>query len=169
MSWEIKTVSEIASPKKHSMSTGPFGSAISSKYFLDSGIPIIRGKNLSEDVGVRLSDKNLVFLSSVKAEKFKRSIARQGDIIFTCWGTINQIGLIDKRASYEEYVVSNKQMKLTIDSSKADYLFLYYQFSSPMVQQEILNNNLGGAIPGFNLGQLKKFKVQIPPLQTQNA
>lgn len=43
-------------------------------------------------------------------------MARRGDLGFTCWGTVGQIGYIDDRARYDCYVVPNKQMKLTPDS-----------------------------------------------------
>ena len=112
-------------------------------------------------------DTGLVYLSSDKAAEFKRSIVRRGDLVFTCWGTINQVGLIDERSRYEFYVISNKQMKLTIDPAKADVRFVYYVFSSPEKQSEIIENGIGSSVPGFNLGQLKKHKIRLPPLEEQ--
>ena len=94
-------------------------------------MPVIRGSNLSQDVGIRLLDDGLVFLTEEKAKEFKRSMAQRGDLVFTCWGTIDQVGLIDDRARFREYVISNKQMKLTPDPRKADTLFLYS--SQPLV------------------------------------
>jgi type I restriction enzyme S subunit len=167
--WKECTIKDIASDDKYALSTGPFGSAISSQYFKIEGVPVIRGGNLSPDVGKRLNDDGLVFIDQEKAKEFKRSVARRGDLIFTCWGTINQIGLIDKSSKYSEYIVSNKQMKLTPDLEKADSEFLYYLFSGPDKQSEILNNGIGAAVPGFNLGQLKSHVVQLPPLPEQKA
>jgi hypothetical protein len=120
--WKRVRVSEIAKRT----ATGPFGSAISSKHFLDAGVPVIRGSNLSQDISARLDENGLVFVSQEKAAEFARSAVRRGDLVFTCWGTIDQVGLIDDRAKYGCYIVSNKQMLLTPDSTKADSLFLYY-------------------------------------------
>jgi type I restriction enzyme, S subunit len=61
--WSEWTVENIKSSAPNALATGPFGSAISSKYFVDSGVPVLRGGNLSQDVGVRLNDEDLVFLS----------------------------------------------------------------------------------------------------------
>ena len=163
--WNIVEVAKLAKRT----ATGPFGSAIGSRYFLDAGVPVIRGSNLSQDVSSRLVDENLVFVSNEKASEFSRSEARRGDLVFTCWGTIDQVGLIDSRARYDRYIVSNKQMLLTPDPSKADSLFLYYYFSSPKVRTEILNQGIGSSVPGFNLGQLRAFKVLLPPLVKQKA
>ena len=123
--WQHVTVEELAAAEPNAMATGPFGSSISSKFFVDEGVPVIRGSNLSEKVGTRLDESKLAFVTEEKAQELARSIARRGDLIFTCWGTIGQVGLIDERSQYEEYIVSNKQMKLTPDPDKADSLFLY--------------------------------------------
>jgi len=108
--WLETTVEGLAGETPNALATGPFGSAISSKHFQDHGVPVIRGSNLSERVGVRLNERKLAFLSEEKAQKFTRSIARRGDLVFTCWGTIGQVGLIDERATYGAYVVSNEQV-----------------------------------------------------------
>ncbi|YAF57588.1 restriction endonuclease subunit S [Pseudomonas sp. E141] len=120
-------------------------------------------------MGIKLNDENFVFISLGKAKEFSRSIARRGDLVFTCWGSINQIGLIHEKSKYSEYVVSNKQMKLTVDPKRVDPKYLYYVFSSPEKQQEILANGIGAAVPGFNLGQLKRHVFRLPPLDVQQG
>ncbi|MGV5526039.1 restriction endonuclease subunit S [Pseudomonas sp. XP1] len=165
--WRAAKIEEIAAPYSTALATGPFGSAISSKYFVDSGVPVIRGSNLSADTSTRLIDADLVFVSHEKANEFQRSVAKRGDLVFTCWGTINQVGLIDSRSKFDSYIVSNKQMKLTIDPAKADHRFIYYVFSGPAKQNEILENGIGSSVPGFNLGQLKRHEILLPPVQEQ--
>jgi len=165
--WHLTTVENIAAPYPTALATGPFGSAISSKYFVDSGVPVIRGSNLSADVSPRLIDAGLVFVSSEKADEFQRSVAKRGDLVFTCWGTINQVGLIDASSKFDRYIVSNKQMKLTVDPTRVDQRFVYYVFSGPDKQAEILDNGIGSSVPGFNLGQLKRHEILLPPLDEQ--
>ncbi len=167
--WTRYTVDELKSSAPNALATGPFGSAISSRHFTEHGIPVIRGSNLSQDVGTRLNDDGLVFVSEGKAKEFSRSLAKPGDLVFTCWGTIDQVGLIDDRSLFQEYVISNKQMKLTPDTRKTDALFLYYLFSSPSVRNEILNQGIGSSVPGFNLGQLRSMTLTLPPLPEQRA
>jgi len=165
--WRDVAVEELAADEPNAIATGPFGSNISSKFFVDEGVPVIRGGNLSEKVGTRLDESKLAFVTEEKAQALARSIARRGDLIFTCWGTIGQVGLIDERSEYEEYIVSNKQMKLTPDPEKADSLFLYYLFSGPAVSGSIRSQAIGSSVPGFNLGQLKGIPLSIPSLGEQ--
>jgi len=118
---------------------------------------------------VRLNEDNLAFLAPDKAGEFSRSLARVGDLIFTCWGTVGQVGLIDSRATFPEYIVSNKQMKLTPDLERADPLFLYYLLSSPAMVEQVQQRAIGAAVPGFNLGQLRELPVCLPPVAEQHA
>ncbi len=108
-----------------------------------------------------------MFVSPEKANEFQRSVAKRRDLVFTCWGTINQVGLIDDNSKFEHYIVSNKQMKLSVDPAKADHRFIYYVFSGPDKQSEILDNGIGSSVPGFNLGQLKRHELLLPPLEEQ--
>ena len=167
--WIEVPVSYLAAESQNALATGPFGSAISSKYFQAHGVPVIRGGNLTTTIDQRLVEEGLAFLSPEKALEFSRSVVRCGDLVFTCWGTIGQVGLIDNRGQYDEYVISNKQMKLTPDARKADSLFLYYVFSSPPVSDDIKSQSIGSSVPGFNLGQLKSIRLRLPPLGTQRA
>lgn len=167
--WEYLYVDELKNSSENALSTGPFGSSISSKFFQKTGIPVIRGSNLSTDGATRLKEDDFVFVSEEKAFEFRRSCVFPGDLIFTCWGTINQVGLIEVNSSYSQYVISNKQMKLTPLSRIADSVFLFYLFSSSEIQQIIVNQSIGSSIPGFNLGQLRSMRLRIPPLPEQEA
>jgi type I restriction enzyme S subunit len=167
--WREITVEDIAAPGRHSLATGPFGSAISARFFTESGVPVIRGSNLSLDVGRRLIDEDLVFIPEELAERFDRSSARVGDLVFTCWGTIGQVGLIDDQSFYDRYIVSNKQMKLTPNRGVADPLFLYYAFSEASFVEHLQGISIGSSVPGFNLGQLRKLILRIPSLADQQS
>lgn len=169
MTFQFSSIQDLAADRKSALATGPFGSSIGSKTFQNDGLPVIRGSNLSEAVGIRLKDDGLVFIDPELAEKFTRSKAVRGDLVFTCWGTVNQVGLIDERSKHEEYIVSNKQMKFSPDPEKASALFLYYYFSSPLGQRAIADNTIGSSVPGFNLTALKGIQVPAPSLSIQNS
>ena len=169
MHWPTKSIEEIASPKKSALATGPFGSSIGSKTFREKGVPVIRGGNLSADIDQRLCDDDLVFIDDDLASQFSRSEVLPGDLVFTCWGTINQVGIVDKRSRYNRYIVSNKQMKLTPDPEQVAPLFLSYYFSSPLGQRQIELNAIGSSVPGFNLTKLRQLQVPVPELEVQHA
>lgn len=164
--WNICTVDKLKSHERYACVAGPFGSNISSKYFVNEGIPVIRGVNLTDDL-TRFVSKNFVFVSESKAESLKAQKVKGGDLVFTCWGTLGQVGLIPENGPYSVYIISNKQLKLRINKKICDEYFLFYYFASAHMVQHIRNIAIGAAVPGINLGILKALKVILPPLSTQ--
>ena len=130
---------------------------------------MLRGQNLSEDTGVKLIEDDFVYVSPELANKYKRSIVRKGDLVFTSWGTVGQVGLVDDSAHFDSYLLSNKQMKMTPDLEQVVPLYLYYYLSQPKMIWEVKARSIGSSVPGFNLGQLKKLPVLLPSLQEQRA
>ena len=47
--WETVCIDDLKPPEKYSCIGGPFGSSLSRKHYVDSGVPVIRGVNLSGD------------------------------------------------------------------------------------------------------------------------
>jgi type I restriction enzyme S subunit len=111
--WRRLTVDDIKSSEKSSCAAGPFGSKISSKYFVDEGVPIIRGNNLRDDL-TRFVPEGFAFVSDDQARQYGPQHVRGGDLIFTCWGTIGQVGIIPNDGPFPEYIISNKQLKLCV-------------------------------------------------------
>lgn len=166
-SWEVATVDDIKSPEPNSCRSGPFGSSISRKYFVEEGVPVIRGSNLRDDL-TRFVAEEFVFVSEERTrEKYGSCVVEAGDLVFTCWGTIGQVGIIPEDGPYDRYVVSNKQLKLRVDPERVEPLFLFYLLSSPDGVAYINSRAKGTAVPGINLGILKSIEVALPPLQVQ--
>ncbi len=165
--WILVRVDDIKSPEKYSCVAGPFGSDISSQYFQDHGVPVIRGNNLSLEGDKFIAD-GFVFVSNERAEKYKAQRVKANDLVFTCWGTIGQVGIIPQDGPFKEYIISNKQLKLRADETIVNPLFLYYYFSSKTVLKYLNNIAIGSAVPGINLGILKKFPIPLPPKQVQD-
>ena len=55
--WKKCKLGDVAASYKGSIISGPFGSNISSKFFVFDGIPVIRGNNLSLSIGIKFIDK----------------------------------------------------------------------------------------------------------------
>ena len=166
--WQIKTVDEIKSKEPKSIISGPFGSNISSKYFVPMGIPVIRGNNLSLTVGNKFFDNGFVFITEEKANELG-TWAWKDDLIFTAAGTIGQIGILNGKEKYKKYIISNKQLRVRLDKSIIEPLFAYYWFASPQMVDTINQRDTGSTIPLINLTVLKGLKVPLPNLPVQRA
>ncbi len=146
--------------KKGSLISGPFGSNISSKFFVEEGVPVIRGNNLYLSYE-KFNDDGFVFVTPKKADELNCYAYRE-DLIFTAAGTIGQVGLIPNDSKYEEYVISNKQIRARIDQSIVDVKYAYYWFCSPWMQKCLMNNNKGSTVPLLTLGEVRDLQISYP-------
>lgn len=168
MRWTRQRLELLASDEPYSFVGGPFGSKLTSRDYVDDGIPVIRGSNLNN--GRYLGMDDFVFVSESKVRKdLSGNLAKAHDLIFTQRGTLGQVALIPRDGISELYVVSQSQMKLTVDKSKADRLFLYYYFSSRDAVERIMSFTSSSGVPHINLAVLRSLEVPVPPLTTQRA
>jgi type I restriction enzyme S subunit len=164
--WDVVRADEIALPQKGAIVSGPFGSNIGKRFFVESGVPLIRGSNLS--LGIKeLVEDDYVFITEEKAFELRNCEAIVGDIVFTAAGTLGQVGRIPENSVFPRYIISNKQLRLRPNPAISDSKFLYYWFSSPRMQRHLQNQNTGASIPLISLSTLRSLPVNLPPLVIQ--
>ena len=159
------TVADVASPARNALVGGPFGSDLVSKDYVSSGVPVIRGTNMGHG---RWVDGEFAFVAPAKADSLSANCARPGDLIFTQRGTLGQVALVPSNG-FDRYLISQSQMKLTVDKAKADALFLYYVFTSAEQQEYIRQNAIQTGVPHTNLGILRNTPLTLPTLAEQKA
>ena len=161
-------ISEIAVDQPYAVVGGPFGSKLGRKDYATEGVPVLRGSNLPFEKRIDLTD--LVFVSAEKVEKdLFSNLAQPGDIIVTQRGTLGQVGLIPTDSVFERFVVSQSQMKLTVDSTKADARFVYYYLRSPVTTKRIVDCGSSSGVPHINLETFRNFDVELPDLDIQRS
>jgi len=159
------TVGEIAAPIRNALVGGPFGSDLVSDDYVTTGVPVIRGANMGQG---RWVGGEFAYVSPEKADSLSSNCAKPGDLVFTQRGTLGQVALVPKKGS-DRYLISQSQMKLTVDASKADALFVYYCFTSAEQQEYIRQNAIQTGVPHTNLGILRGTPLTLPSLAEQKA
>jgi type I restriction enzyme S subunit len=166
--WKRMTLGSIATKDDYGLVDGPFGSNLPASLYTNDGIPVIRGSNLTLGTG-RFRDKEFVFVSRDTAKRLKRSMCKPLDIVFTKKGTLGQTGLVPDRGGYDQYLLSSNQMKLTVDRSVADPLFVYYFVSSPASIAKIIRDSEATGVPKTNVTYIREFPITLPPIEEQRA
>ena len=162
--WKSSSVWAIASSTRNAIVGGPFGSDLVSKDYVSHGVPVIRGRNMSG----RWVSGSFAFVAPTKAKSLEANLAHPGDIIFTQRGTLGQVSLVPDKP-FSAYVVSQSQMKLSVNPKVANPLFLFYFFISYEQQKSIQGRTIQTGVPHINLGILREMPVRLPPLAEQGA
>jgi type I restriction enzyme, S subunit len=165
MTWPRIKLDTIKVKARYALVGGPFGSNLTTRDYVDEGVPVIRGNNLPSDSV--FFDDDFVFVAERKADDLVANTAYPGDVIFTQRGTLGQVGVIPLEAKFPRYIISQSQMKLSVDPEKAAARFIYYFFRMPGTVQVVLNHALASGVPHINLGILKEFQIPLPPVPVQ--
>lgn len=158
------SVAEIVERKPNAIVGGPFGSDLVSTDYVPSGIPVIRGTNMS----AAIVSGDFVFISHAKGKALEANMAVPGDIIFTQRGTLGQVALVPD-APYEKYLISQSQMKLSANGDFVHKPYLLHYFASFAGQKQILDSAIQTGVPHTNLGILRNYVLPLPPMAEQEA
>lgn len=162
--WAKVSIESIQANQQGAIAIGPFGSRLKSDNYVESGIPVIRGTNLTD--GATFTG-DFVYISQEKADTLGSSNVYQHDLVFPHRGSIGEVGII---VDNNRYVLSSSLMKLTVDVSQVNPMYLYYFFRSGVGRHELLKNSSQVGTPGIGqpLTSLKSIEFKKPPLEVQN-
>jgi len=162
--WQEASVDDVKSDAKSAIAIGPFGSRLKSDQYSDSGIPVIRGANLT---GGREFAGQFVFIPDELASSMPGCNVFEGDLVFPHRGAIGEVGIVREG----RYFLSTSLMKLTVDKRRVDPRWLYYFFRSAQGRAELTLNASQVGTPGIArpLNSLRSVRLRLPPLHEQRG
>lgn len=157
--WRMAAIGDLC----RRIAMGPFGSDIKKDHFINSGVPVVRGSNLTKG----FVEDSFVFVSEAKANELRNANAFPGDIVITHRGTLGQVGLIPESSLFPRYVVSQSQMLLAINQDVATSRYIYGFLISPMGQHALLANTSQTGVPAIArpTASVRAIKIIVPPIE----
>jgi type I restriction enzyme S subunit len=162
-SWMRLSLRDVAASHRYAMSSGPFGSALGTKDYRSSGIPVIRGQNIQAG---RFTFGNLVFVSESKANELIRSTAYPDDIVVVAVGTSGQAAVVPE--TINRAVLSQNCNKITTDKSIAVPLYVASFLQIGAAKEQLKEKTTDTARPFLSLTNLKGTLISVPPLSEQH-
>lgn len=152
--------------KTRGFASGPFGSNLVSKDYVEDGVPVIRGANMLSSAVV---GGEFVYVSQEKyIRDLKSNTALAGDLIFTQRGTLGQVAVVPD--SFQgPLVISQSQMRLRIDTTRFDTRFVLAACRTEHFKKQIADRAITGGVPHINLGILKELTIPAMALSRQIA
>lgn len=145
---------------------GPFGSNIKTDCFVDHGVPVLNGDNIS---GYLLSERSFRYVEEEKASQLKNSIAVSGDIVITHRGTLGQVALVPDKTKFDRYVISQSQFLLTCDQCTLLPEYILFYFHTDAGRRKLLANDNTTGVPSIAkpTSYIKALHIPIPPIELQ--
>lgn len=161
--WNIQTIENVGSKiSSYPIGDGDHGQIKPSDY-RDNGIPYIRVADMVND---RISLKKLVYIPKEIHERNLKSELHPNDVIIAKTGaTIGKVAVIPRNIRVANTTASIG--KITLDDEKVMPKYLLYFIKTKYFTQQMWAVSKKSAQPGFNVKDIKKFKIIVPPLPTQ--
>ena len=147
------------------ISMGPFGSNIKVECFVDSGIPVLNGSNLT---GFALNDNSFRYVTPEKADSLGKANAYRGDIVITHRGTLGQIVFIPENSKHSRYVISQSQFRVKCNEKILPEYLVYY-FHTNAGQHKLLSNASQVGVPALARASttFQTLEIDIPDVTEQ--
>ena len=126
-----------------------------------SGIPFINAGNLSEG---KISLVGADFITDSQFSKISSGKIEIGDVLFCLRGSLGKMAL---NTELTQGAIASSLIILRANPKTIDPLYLYTVLASDIGQNQIAGQQTGAAQPNLAAGNLKSFKIPLPPLNIQ--
>ncbi len=162
--WAWVTLAEIAAQQPNAIVDGPFGSSLKLSDYVETGVPVLQGKNITND---RFRWFDVRFISEVKANELRRSATRVGDVLIVKIGSIGYSAVVNSLHGFEFAIIPANLAKLTPDPGRIDTSYLHHWMRTATVKTYLQSSASKTAQPALSLGKIRELPLPLPPLPEQ--
>lgn len=163
--WELVIIRNLAGEEPNALTAGPFGTIFKAKDFRNEGIPIIQIRHITKDGfdwGIKVTYMDI----EVYEKLHKPYTVKPGDLLITKLGEPPGMACLYP-FEYPRAMVTPDVIKISINSAKADNVFIAYLYNAPSTRMRILNLTKGGTRTRVTLDEFYKLPIPLPPLPEQ--
>ncbi len=141
-----------------SISTGPFGTALGVRDYIEDGIPVINPSHIND--GICVPDRT-VTVSTKTADRLSFWALHEGDLIATRRGELGRAAIVTSKEA--GWICGTGSLRLTPLSSKATPNYLYSVLQSGYARAWLNRESVGSTMPNLNERLIGQVPVVIPP------
>ncbi len=155
--WEYVRFSDIS----NEIATGPFGSMIHKRDYLEGGVPLI---NPSHMINSKIVEDTSITVNKDKAEELASYKLFENDIVMARRGEKGRCALVTKRE--KNWLCGTGSFVLRFNEALSrEYILLL--FKTQWVRDYLGGNSIGTTMTNLNHGILNKLPLLLPPLNEQ--
>jgi len=129
---------------------------------VEDGVPYVRP---SEIKGGQIDISSIRRTSPEIADRYKKSVIHEGDILITIVGTIGHIAIVP--SDLDGGNITQSSARIRVCQSKADQSYVKNFLRSPLATRQYDRHRLGVAVARLNLHHVRDLQIPLPPLAEQ--
>lgn len=158
--WGVRSLEECSL----SIVDGPFGSNLKTSDYVDSGVPVLQGKNIT---GNEFRWFDVRYITAEKAESLMRSEVRLGDHLVIKIGSIGYSAVLDDLDGHEFAIIPANMARVRRDPTVVDEAYLHAFLTSARTTFALKGLASKTAQPALSLKKIRAVQVPVPPLDRQ--
>ncbi|MEZ8039416.1 restriction endonuclease subunit S [Vibrio sp. 1F263] len=156
--WEWCRFSDMS----NEVATGPFGSMIHKRDYIEGGTPLI---NPSHMIDSKIIEDNSITVSDIKVSELSSYKLFENDIVMARRGEMGRCALVSKRE--EGWLCGTGSFVLRFNQSLSrEYILLMFRTS--YVREYLGGESIGTTMTNLNHGILNKMPLLLPPIEQQH-
>ncbi|KJF91709.1 restriction endonuclease subunit S [Photobacterium leiognathi] len=156
--WEWCRFSDMS----NEVATGPFGSMIHKRDYIEGGTPLI---NPSHMIDSKIIEDNSITVSDIKVSELSSYKLFENDIVMARRGEMGRCALVSKRE--EGWLCGTGSFVLKFNQSLSrQYILLMFRTS--YVREYLGGKSIGTTMTNLNHGILNKMPLLLPPIAQQH-
>lgn len=158
--WKQTTLNEVAA-----IQTGPFGSQLHERDYVQNGTPIITVEHLVND---RIQhSKDVPKVSDTDKQRLKKYILKEGDIVFSRVGSVDRSAYVSNKEN--GWMFSGRLLRVRPHESKISAGYLHHWLTQKKIKAFVGKIAVGATMPSLNTALLGEIPVEFPPMPEQKA
>lgn len=155
-----RRLSEIA----ESIVDGPFGSNLKLSDYVETGVPVLQGGNITGDF---FSWKDVRYISPSKAKELFRSSVIVGDHLLVKIGSIGYSAIIDSLNGHEFAIIPANLARIRPNRKEIDDSYLHHWLKSEATKEYFRGIASKTAQPALSLSKIKDAQIPVLRLEEQ--
>ena len=143
------------------INTGPFGSALHQRDYVDDGIPVVNPQNIVDGT---ISTDGVKMVTPAIRERLKEFTVREDDIVMGRRGEMGRCGVVTSEMN--GWLCGTGCFVIRLKNECLPR-FAVLQIWSPKVRRYLEDQAIGVTMKNLNQGILSSIQIPLPPLATQ--
>lgn len=155
--WEVRKLGSVSDIK-----TGPFGSSLHERDYVNDGTPIITVEHLGE---FGIIHDNMPMVSDTDKKRLNAYSLQTNDIVFSRVGSVDRNSIVGRKEN--GWLFSGRLLRIRVKSNNIFPRYLSYHFHQETFKQRIRSVAVGQTMASLNTQILKEIHVITPPTLTE--
>ena len=155
---ERTTLGKLVETGEGVIQTGPFGSQLHARDYVDEGTPVVMPQQLGDNC---ISVNGIARIKESDRDRLVRHVMHEGDIVFSRRGDVTRRAYIT--ADEDGWLCGTGCLLLRLNHPDCDNRYLAKFFGLHETRSFLIQHAVGATMPNLNQGILGSVPVRLPP------